>query len=227
AESRALQRMAEQETARAYRESEQALEIARLREGQAQLAHDVHDVVGHSLAVILAQAESAQYLDQADTEALRLSMQNIASSARSSLRDVRQVLTPAQASAAGLGTLTDLVDGVRGSGHEVLLAKKGTERPLAPELATVAYRVLQEMLTNAIRHGSRDEPLRVGLTWGDELRIEVANLIGAETTGDVFGGQGVEGMRRRLESVGGELTLGQFAGTFTATAHLPLRTVYP
>jgi signal transduction histidine kinase len=227
AQSRVSQQAAEEQAAQAQRESQQAHEIARLREEQTRLAHDVHDVVGHSLAVILAQAESAQFLDEADTGALRLSMANIASSARSSLRDVRQVLTPTPESASGPGALTDLVEGVRTSGHEVRYTASGTERPLPPELATVSYRVLQEMLTNAIRHGSRDEPVLVTLDWGDGLRIEVSNAIGPDTTGDVVGGQGLEGMRRRVQSVGGRLETSQDAGTFVATASVPLRTAHP
>jgi signal transduction histidine kinase len=218
---------AEAEAARAQRESEQAREIARLREEQTQLAHDVHDVVGHSLAVILAQAESAQFLDEADTGALRLSMANIANSARSSLRDVRQVLTPETEAAPG--ALADLVEGVRASGHEIRFAATGVERPLAPERATVAYRVLQEMLTNAIRHGSREEPLQVTLDWAEELTLTVVNVIGPEETGEVSGGQGVDGMRRRLGSIGGRLEVGTAPGargdTFTATARVPLRRV--
>ena len=84
---------AEADAARAQHETEQAREIARLREEQAQLARDVHDVVGHSLAVILAQAESGQYLPDDDPAALKKTMATIASSARSSLQDVRQVLS--------------------------------------------------------------------------------------------------------------------------------------
>lgn len=228
--SRASQEMAEQEAARAQRESEQAHEIARLREEQAQLAHDVHDVVGHSLAVILAQAESAQFLDEADTGALRLSMANIASSARSSLQDVRRVLAADPTSTTGLGELHDLVAGVRASGHEVRFEEVGTARSLAPELSTVAYRVLQEMLTNAIRHGARPERVDVGLEWGAELRISVTNTIRHPATeeAEVPGGQGVDGMRRRLGSVGGRLDLRRDGtSTFTAIAWVPVRTVYP
>ena len=227
---------AEAEAAQAQRESEQAREIAHLREQQAQLAHDVHDVVGHSLAVILAQAESAQFLDEADTAALRLSMANIATSARSSLQDVRQVLTPAPESAPAPGGLVDLIEGVRASGHEISFTETGAARPLPPEIATIAYRVLQEMLTNAIRHGDRSKVLAVALDWGSELTVEVTNFVGtdeapadqAEVPG---GGQGVHGMRRRLESAGGRLEiLRRDAGslqTFTATGSVPLRTVYP
>ena len=100
-QSQVSQVVAEQEAARAVHEAEQAREIARLREDQARLARDVHDVVGHSLAVILAQAESAQYLRDADTQKLKQTMENIATSARTSLQDVRQVLTRAAPSRSG------------------------------------------------------------------------------------------------------------------------------
>ncbi|MET3961823.1 signal transduction histidine kinase [Marmoricola sp. OAE513] len=225
AASEASQQVAEREAARALRESEQAKEIARLREEQTQLARDVHDVVGHSLAVILAQAESAQYLDEADTSELRRSMANIASSARGSLQDVRQVLTSTNEPLTGPGDLRELVEGVRSSGHEVRFTEVGTPRPLPPELATVAYRVLQEMLTNAIRHGSRTSPLEVELEWREWLRIQVVNstdIPGPPTEG----GHGLVGMRRRLESAGGRLELGPFdRPTFSATAWVPMRTV--
>lgn len=231
-ESRESQEAAEEQAARARAESEQAREVARLREEQAQLARDVHDVVGHSLAVILAQAESAQFLDEADTGALRLSMANIASSARASLQDVRHVLTSSiEPGAASPGELHDLVENVRASGHEIRLAEVGATRSLAPELATVAYRVLQEMLTNAIRHGRRDTPIEVELHWGGELRIETVNAVAAREETDALAapGHGLDGMRRRLESIGGRLDVrlrGTDEPTFTATAWLPVRTVY-
>ena len=219
------------------RERDQAAEMAELREGQARLARDVHDVVGHSLAVILAQAESAQYLPDDDPAKLKLTLATIAASARSSLQDVRHVLG-ATGDRPPNGGLDTLIEGVRASGHEVISTEIGEPRPLPPELATVAYRVLQEMLTNAIRHGRRDEPVRVERHWQDELRIEVGNVIDMTTldtmplqaVGDVpappGAGSGLTGMRRRLESVGGRLDVrprreGDLP-TFTVTAWLPV-----
>lgn len=208
---------------------DQAEEIARLREEQAQLARDVHDVVGHSLAVILAQAESAQYLEDADTQGLKTTMANIAGSARASLEDVRQVLssTAGQAGPTAAAQQTDLdslVDGVRASGHEVVTTEVGSPQPMPPELAVVAFRVLQEMLTNAIKHGRRDQPVHVERHWEGDLRIEVQNAVPA---GDSLGsgGQGLDGMRRRLEAVGGRLDVRRRADppTFTATAWVPVR----
>ena len=247
-QSRVSQVAAEEDAARAVQETEQAREIARLREEQARLARDVHDVVGHSLAVILAQAESAQYLPDADTDRLKQTMATIATSARTSLQDVRQVLTTTQgATASGRSaSLDSLVDNVRSSGHEVVSSVVGQPQPLPPELETVAYRVLQEMLTNAIRHGRRDTPVTVERHWEGELRLEVRNVVDAAAS-DVTQpirsaatpdapsaagpgqapGQGMDGMRRRLEAVGGRLDVRRRdeAGgqTFTATAWLPVR----
>lgn len=256
ASSRERQAAAEEETERAHREAEQAREIARLRDEQAQLARDVHDVVGHSLAVILAQAESAQYLPDTDTDRLKQTMATIATSARSSLQDVRHVLTSAssdQPAAVAPRGLDTLVDGVRASGHEVVSRELGTPQPLPPDLEVVAYRVLQEMLTNAIKHGSRDEPVFVERHWPDgswagELRIEVRNSVGDATppteetqpltamplSAPTDDGRGLDGMRRRLEACGGRLDVrrrdGEAPGgtaTFTTTAWVPVRTPSP
>lgn len=243
--SRVSQVAAEQDAERAHRETQQVQEIARLQEEQAQMARDVHDVVGHSLAVILAQAESAQFLT--GEERLKETLATIATSARSSLQDVRHVLSgpraPTTAAAGSVGDADALVAGVRGSGFTVEHHEVGPPRPLPPELATVAHRVLQEMLTNAMRHGRRDTPVRVERHWPDgaweqELRIEVRNMVAdtsddrtvplASSGGPADGsGRGVDGMRRRLEAVGGRLDVrrGDEADgpTYTATAWVPVR----
>jgi signal transduction histidine kinase len=229
---------AEEQAARAQRESEQAREIARLQEDQARMARDVHDVVGHSLAVILAQAESGQYLADDDPAALKKTLATIAGSARSSLQDVRQVLAPpAVPTPSRTGAFEELVEGVRAGGHEVVASEVGAPQPLPPELDVAAHRVVQEMLTNAIKHGRRDRPVQVERHWPEgswdrDLRIEVRNIeayANDETQplhADNPPGQGLDGMRRRLESVGGRLDIRRRdeAGepTFTATAWLPV-----
>ncbi|GAB6900076.1 sensor histidine kinase [Kineosporia succinea] len=239
--SDASREMAEADAARAQLESEQAREIAALREEQARLAADVHDVVGHSLAVILAQAESAQFLDD-DPVVLKQTMTTIAASARTSLQDIRQVLAGAQQASAmaTAGSFRELVDGVRASGHQVMVTEVGQPRPMPPELEVVAHRVVQEMLTNAIKHGRREQPLSVERHWPEgpyahDLRIEVRN-VAATRLADTqpldlvsprdTGGQGLGGMRRRLEAVGGKLdvrTRDEPEGpTFTVTAWLPV-----
>jgi signal transduction histidine kinase len=229
-DSRASQARAEQQTLLAVAQTEQAREIARLREEQARLARDVHDVVGHSLAVILAQAESAQFLPDDDPARLKQTMATIASSARSSLQDVRQVLS-APDGPTQTRPLDTLVDGVRASGHDVVLRELGTARPLPPELEVTAYRVLQEMLTNAVKHGRRAEPVLVERHWpedslSDELRIEVRNGVDEDAPPGERG-SGLDGMRKRLEAVGGRLDVRRreeddATTTFTVTAWIPL-----
>jgi signal transduction histidine kinase len=233
--SRASMLAAEEAAAGAWRETEQAREIAHLRDQQTRLARDVHDVVGHSLAVILAQAESGQYLD--DTVKLKKTLQTIATSARSSLQDVRHVLSLTQDTTMGRGDadrFDSLIAGVRGSGHEIVATELGTPRQLPRETGAVAYRVFQEMLTNAIKHGRRDQPITAERHWpatqppggfADTLRIEVTNV--TEASNDATPGRGLDGMRRRLEAIGGHLDVRrreQPAGTtFTVTAYLPVR----
>jgi len=195
----------------------------------------VHDVVGHSLTVILAQAESAQFIE--DPDRLKQTMQTIAGSARTSLQDVRQVLTPGpEPAAVRPGGLDELIETVRASGHPVVSTEVGEVRPLPPELETVAYRVLQEMLTNAIKHGRRDRTVLVERRWperssGDRmLRLQVRNAVDVSATVSLAvgnGAQGIPGMRRRLESVGGWLDVSRNDQpddpSFTAVAFVPVR----
>ena len=223
--------MAQAERDEAERETAYAREVADLRAGQTQLARDVHDVVGHSLAVILAQAQSAQYLRDDELDKMRETMATVADSARRSLGDVRAVLTGTrdQASAASAG-LETLISGVRAAGNEVVERVDGTPRPLSPELAEVAYRVLQEMLTNALKHGREGGPVWVRQIWpeqpGGRLTIEVHNLIDADREAQ-GAGIGLGSMHDRLASVGGSLRTGAEATAdgpmFGAVAVLPLR----
>jgi signal transduction histidine kinase len=233
--ARRSQAAAEADTERARAERAQAQEIAALQEEQARLARDVHDVVGHSLAVILAQAESAQYLpgNEEAREDMKRIMRDIATSARSSLQDVRHVLAgpPADAGARE-GRLDDLLTGVRAGGQEVIHTEHGTERPLAPGVRDVALRVLQESLTNAVKHGRRSVPVRLDRHWpqkpGDhELRIQVRNAVAAEPMTVASAGLGLAGMRQRLALVGGRLDIQREAGSegeeFQVTAWIPVR----
>ncbi|HEV8174849.1 MAG TPA: histidine kinase [Actinoplanes sp.] len=240
ARARTTADMASVDVARAEADRAQARQIARLREDQARLARDVHDVVGHSLAVILAQAESGQYLPDADPAALKATLATIAASARTSLQSVRHVLSATQedvvASAPGLDCL---VEGLRTSGHEVVSTLSGAPQPLPPDLELTAFRTLQEMVTNAMKHGRRDRPITVERRWPDgdweaTLRISVSNVAAVEPAAhapDWTAGQGLTGMRQRVDSAGGRLDvdLRDVGGEhrFTATAWIPVRRPLP
>ena len=229
--SQLSQAEAESAAARAADERERMAEIASLRENQARLARDVHDVVGHSLTVILAQAEAAQFLDDSEPEALKATMATIARSARSSLQEVRAVLSSPDGTTGHPTDLDALVSSTRESGLPIVVADTGAVRPLPPELATVAFRVLQEMLTNALKHGRRDSMVAVHRDWGDMLRLTVTNQPGSPSAPagpEHPGGEGLPGMRRRVESVGGSLLVSTGVdGSFVVTATLPLRAGAP
>lgn len=232
--SRSLQLLAEDHAALAEQQVEREREVAELRAGQARLARDVHDVVGHSLAVILAQAQAAAYLE--DPDDVRATASRIADAARRSLQDVRTVLesTPLDGAAGRAqrppGTLDALVTGLREAGHQVESTVVGISQPLPPELETVAYRVAQEMLTNAVRHGDRRRPVLVEQAWGSDagvgagrLRLQVRNVVAPGVAPPQRPGLGIEGMSRRLASVGGSLDTRVHDGWFVATAWVPVR----
>jgi len=189
------------------------------------------------LAVVLAQAESAQFLPAESTEEHKRVLADIATTARESLQDVRDVLGAtrdgASTTSIAAGGMDALIEGVRSAGSDVRSSVFGIPRPLPPERDAVAYRVLQEMLTNALRHGQRDLPITVERHWDSQLRIEVVNS--CTTLHDEHtDGTGVGGMQRRLESVGGHLDVRRRSAsdasaevdtnseTYTATAWLPL-----
>lgn len=217
-QSAAQRRAAEAEAAR-------ATQLAELRTAQATLARDVHDVVGHSLAVIIAQADSIEAMPDSDLARVRAAVANIGETARRSLGDVRAVLTddPGSASSArGSDGLENLVEGVRAGGTDVTLEVTGTPRPLPPELDVAAYRALQEMLTNVLKHGVTGGPVSVELEWGeDEVRMTTTNEI-ADPPGP-GGRQGLDGLRERLASVGGTLDAHAAGSTWTTQVRLPVR----
>ena len=246
--ARTGEQQAHAERDRAEIERAQAHEIAHLRADQTRMAREVHDVVGHSLAVILAQAESAQFLPADNLDEHRRVLANVANTARQSLQDVRDVLGAtrdgAQTPVQTAGGLDSLIEGIRSSGYEVDSVTIGIPRALPPERDAVAFRVLQEMLTNALKHGSRDQPIMVERHWEGDLRIEVRNacadpdstrpLDTDDASGPSTEGTGVEGMQRRLQSVGGFLdvrrraaTDGSGRQTFTATAWRCARSCNP
>lgn len=225
--SQLSQAKAEAETFAAYRERTQMEEIAKLRDAQARLARDVHDVVGHSLTVILAQAESAQFVSSDDSDGLKATMANIAQSARSSLQEVRAVLASPDGNLEYRTDLDTLIEATRASGHDITVFDTGAPRPLPPELATVAFRVLQEMLTNAIKHGRRDGAITITRDWGELLTITVTNYTERGTDAAAQSqGNGIDGMKRRLESVAGWLRVegaSEPGENFVASASLPVR----
>ncbi len=195
----------------------EAEELARIKDEQARLARDLHDVVGHSLTVILAQAQSGVYIPDDDAGRLKEIMGTIASTARRSLGDMRGVLTDTPE--PGTPALDSLIAPLQEAGRKVEQTITGQARPLAPDIAVVAYRVMQEMLTNALKHGTPTEPIGVRVDWGPVLRIVVRNaVVGDAESRD---GLGLDSIRARLAPVQGTLTTHELDGIFVATVAIP------
>jgi len=162
---------------------------------RTRIAREMHDIVAHSLSVIIAQADGGQYAAQAEPDAAVRSLATIAETGRAALTDMRQllgVLRPPEPSRAGLvgpalgvadgqppgGTAPDdlvpqpavadiarLVDQVRGSGLEVSVVGVGAARPLPPGTGLTVYRICQESLTNVLKHGGPVVRASVLLQW--------------------------------------------------------------
>ncbi len=190
-----------------------------------RIARDMHDVVAHSLAVVIAQADGARYASASDPSAATAALGTISSTARSALADVRLLLTQLRHSQGDgpqptLADLEELYAHVRAAGVELRVdvdPAPPAEPPGAVQLAV--YRILQEALTNAIRHG--DGRVAVRLAWGPErVDLEVANAM--KTDAAPSAGHGIIGMRERAQLAGGSLSAEAVDGDFVVRATIPI-----
>lgn len=190
---------------------------------QTEMAREVHDVVGHALSVITAEADVARNTSGNDPEALRASLADIEQRSRSALEQVQRLVRDLRAGAAtdaGPTTLTELVTAARASGLEV---HTPGELPTLPRaLDVVLSRVLQEALSNVVRHaGARSCTIA---TWRDRdmLTVQVEDD-GSGLPPHWKPGSGLTGMRERVTSVGGTLAVTSRAqGGTRICARLPL-----
>jgi signal transduction histidine kinase len=210
-------------------EREQEIEAARATaEEQARIARELHDVVAHALSVIVVQAGAADDAFDRDPHAARSSIRAIDESARSALTDLRRVLGilhddgPDYEPQAGLERLDWLVESVRATGLAVSLEIEGPERPLPPSVEMSAYRIVQEALTNSLKH-AKAEKVRIRIRYGDTLEVDVRDDGRGATNGAAAPGRGLIGMRERVTLLGGTLTAGPDAGGgYRVQADIPI-----
>src|SRR5262245_8343559 len=202
-------------------------------EEQARIAREVHDVVAHNLSVIIVQATAADAVFASDPADARRAVRTIGSSARRALDELRHVLgrgdgrSPAAfAPQPDLSRLDGLLDQVRLAGRDVALEIEGTQRELDPALELSAYRIVQEALTNTLRHAGANRATVTLRYEPDALDVEVVDDGAAPPTVNGTGGQGLIGMRERAATFGGHVEAGpQAAGGFRVSARLPLPAV--
>ncbi|GAA2904586.1 signal transduction histidine kinase [Microbacterium keratanolyticum] len=201
--------------------------VAIAEQERVRIARDMHDVVAHSLAVVIAQADGARYAAATDPEAATTALATIAQTSRAALSDVRMLLTQlrhqqGEGPQPTLADLEQLFAQVRNAGME----PRVTIDPLPPgeppaSIQLAVYRILQEALTNAIRHGSGD--VDVTISWmPHHVDLHVRNSTATESATPAVGGHGLIGMRERAQLVGGNLSTEQVHGEFHVRARLPI-----
>jgi signal transduction histidine kinase len=219
-------------TARSLAESASAESARVVADERLRIARELHDVVAHSMSLIAVQAGVGAHLIHDNPAAAEKALEVIADTSREALAQTRSVIgllrsgDDAQPSIPGLVALEPLVQGVRDTGLPVTLSIDGTVRDLPAAVDLAAYRIVQEALTNAVRHAPR-RPVEVRLARAaGALRISVADSAGEAgamppaTTG---GGYGLLGLRERAAALGGSLVAGPTAsGGFRVSALLPV-----
>ncbi|MCX5118270.1 sensor histidine kinase [Micromonospora sp. NBC_00362] len=202
-------------------------------EERLRIAQEVHDVVGHGLAAISMQAEIALHLLPKRPEQAEVALTAISRTSREALDELRVTLGAVRRGAErgpvpGLARLPALRDRLAGAGLAVEVRVVGDPREVPAAVDLAAYRVVQEALTNVLRHaGVASAEVTVGYR-ADEVTVEVTDRgVGAGRPGtapaDDEGGHGLAGMRERVAALGGRLSTGPRAGGgFRVYAGLPV-----
>jgi signal transduction histidine kinase len=215
---------------REAREREQAEAVRRrVYDERLRIAQEVHDVVGHGLAAIKMQADVALHVlakrpEQAERALTAISRTSTEAldEVRATLGVVRQLDDADRALPPGLGRLDDLRHRMTEAGMQIEIDTTGTPRDLPAAVDLAGYRVVQESLTNALRHGERKiASVRVAYT-ADAMVIAVSNpATGASSARTGFG---IDGMAERVTALGGEFAAGPTGdGRFEVRASIPTR----
>jgi signal transduction histidine kinase len=216
---------------RAERERETEARAAAAEE-RARIAREMHDVVAHSLSVMVVQAGAAEAMLDADPERARRPLAAVQQTGRSALTELRRMLGvlremadegPGLAPQPGLSALDELARQVREAGLPVNVRVEGEPRPLPPGIDLSAYRIVQEGLTNALKHAG-PATAEVVVRYGPrELELVVRDDGRGRGPSANGGGHGLLGMRERVALYGGDLTAGpRPEGGFALAARLPL-----
>ncbi len=204
----------------------------RVDEERLRIARELHDIVAHTMATINVQAGAAAHVLPERPEAAADALQAIKAASKDGLRELRAILgllrqadqdDPTQP-APGLGQLDALIAGTCGAGVATTLHVAGSPRPLPPAADLAAYRIVQESLTNVIRHAG-PATASVWLRYGDrDLRIDITDTgRGRSGAPQETRGHGLAGMRERAAAVGGDLQTGPAGPSgFRVSARLPL-----
>jgi signal transduction histidine kinase len=212
-------------------------ELAQQRDLQAQaavavergrIARELHDVVAHNVSMMVVQAGAADRVLEGDQPDVRRALAAIAGTGRETVEEMRLLLGVVRDEGAaglspqpGLGDLDQLVSNVRSAGLQVDLRVEGERSPLSPGVDLSAYRIVQEALTNVLKH-AETATVEVTVRYAnDAVQVEVCDD-GRPRESTAGGGNGLIGMRERVAMLGGEFRAGaRRDGGFAVFARLP------
>jgi len=219
---------------------QRALEAERTREEEAlrrvdeeriRIARDVHDIVAHSLSIVTVQAGAAAALLDDSPQAARESIENVRTTGKQALTELRSMLDVLRTSdadaplapAAHVSNVARLIESVREAGLEVVLRTKGDLERVPAYAGVSAYRIVQEALTNVVRHsGATRVDVLIDAT-ARELIVEVEDHGSGTGTLQITEGHGIRGMRERVDALGGTFEVGPGkTGGACVTATIPL-----
>jgi len=213
--------------------AEEAVRWAAARADQAladerrRIARELHDVVSHAVTVVVLQARGGRAMMDRDPAQTRVALDAIEASGQEALAEMRRLVTLLREPSVdttpqpGLGDLDALVAATAASGGDVALTVAGDAVTLSPGIELTAYRLVQECLTNAMRHAS-GTPARVALEYGRaSLTLRVVNSGAPAPTPALTGGHGLLGMRERVELYGGTLDYGPGSSGWEVLGTLP------
>ncbi len=206
-------------------------ETARLAVAAARgrMSREVHDIVAHSLGIIVLQAEAADAVLERDPGAVRRPLGIIQDTGREALDELRRMLDllgsdEASSPLPGLQEVGELVASFERAGLPVTLRLSGEPHVAPPGLGLTVYRLVQESLTNVLKHADPDRCTVTVIVDADHVEVEVHDSGPPRPAGPAVpsGGRGLAGMRERVESFEGELTCGPTSeGGFRVAARLP------
>ncbi|MFI6512199.1 sensor histidine kinase [Streptosporangium sp. NPDC050855] len=216
----------------AERERDQRALIAAAAE-RVRIARELHDVVAHNMSVIVIHADGAGYALDSDPELARQALRTISTTGRRGLAEMRRLVgvlrddtgtAEPHAPQPGLARLGELVDQARASGLPTELAVRGTPRGLPEGEQLVIYRIVQEALTNTLRHAGPGTRAVVELGFGrDEVELEIADDGRGPAGRGSTGGHGLVGMRERAAVYGGTVRAApRSGGGFQVLARIPV-----
>lgn len=209
-------------------------------EERARIARELHDVVTHHVTAMVVQAEAARYVLTAAPDQAEQGLSAIGETGRRALNELRSLLDvidasgdhPSAGRAPVSGELSELVELTRSTGQPVQLVELGPETPVPPAVQLALYRVVQECLTNAVRHATGWPTHVVVRRTGTAVDVEVTTerptdaanpVLGAAVPRPLSSGRGLAGLDRRVRSLGGQLTVERQEGSsFSVRASLPL-----